>query len=352
MFGGAGAGMWNPAAVAGGFGAPLQIASATPRNAISRTLGFAERPSGLVIRSDDQAAFGSATVVQPTRFDLSLKAPILDVKAMALRSVTMRNLIPNVPSYQTYFYYSINGLNYVFKYGAFTTGTLPIVKTLADFMIFLNESAQYVVQVPPGVRVNDTWYNANVSLVTSLSPLYPAILTFGVYGTSGRIGAQLNNAVGAPGDVCVIGGLDVVPFIFSPQANVRADLTLDSLLGVPATPSPPVTFTRASGASVFIEPANIAGTQSLYVTVNITSSAFATASNTTQPIVGYFPVSSIPKGDVIAYQAAFPHWVWQVSPAVQEIIVTLLDENLQPFDLPVNALVEIELALLYSDSSL
>jgi hypothetical protein len=62
--------------------------------------------------------------------------------------------------------------------------------------------------------------------------------------------------------------------------------------------------------------------------------------------------NNVAKGQTITWLAAFPHWIWQVAPAIQEMVVTLLDENLQPFDLPFSCLVEIELALLYADSTL
>jgi hypothetical protein len=101
-----------------------------------------------------------------------------------------------------------------------------------------------------------------------------------------------------------------------------------------------------------LEPANIQGTQSIYVGINVTSSGATTANHGTQSLLGYMSTNNTIKGDVIAYQAAFPHWIWQVSPAIQELIITLLDENLQPFDLPFNCLVEVEVALLYSDSTL
>lgn len=352
--GGAGAGAWNPAGVVGGFGAPRLIASATPRNAISRMIGYAERPSAVVLRSDD-ASFSGSEVVQPSRFDLIFKQPVLDVKAMALRSATLRNLIPNVPSYQRYFYYTVNNRRFVFRYGQAVgpSGIMVITRELTDFITYLNQSAAYLVEVPAGVLLTDEYYNAYVRDVSNpADSLFPFMLTFAADSTTGRIGASVTPLYEPLTDVVKIGGLDIVPTIFAPSAYVRADLTLDTLCGVPAVPSPPVVFTRGDGAATFLEPAAINGTQSIYVSINVTSSGTMTAANSTRSLLGYFSTNNTPKGNVINYQAPFPHWIWQVAPAMQEVVVQLLDENLQPFDLPFNCLVELELAFLYADSSL
>lgn len=307
-----------------------------------------------MLRSDDAAfAAGAGAVVQPSRFDLVLKQPVLDTKAMCLRSVTMRNLIPNVPSYQRYFYYTVNNRRFVFKYGNNTDTVLTITRELTDFVDQLNASSLYICEVPVGVLLTEEYFVANAQLVNPASSLWEFHLTFAADGTTGRIGAALPGGVyGSPTDVCTIGGLSLVPTIFSPLLYVRADLTLNTLCGVPSTSAPPIVFQRSAGAASFLEPAAINGSQSVYVSINLTSSGITTASNTTPSLLGYFSTANTVKGDVIAYQAPFPHWIWQVAPAIQEIIVTLLDENLQPFDLPFNCLVEIELALLYSDSTL
>lgn len=356
MFGGAGAGAgpYIPSGVSGGFGAPLAIGSAEPRNFISRTLGFAERPSAIIVRSDDAAFLVGATdVVQPSRFDVVLKQPVLDIKAMALRSVTLRNLVPNVPSYQRFFYYTVNNRRFVFRYGAYSVGSvLEITRELTDFVQYLNQSAQWLVEVPPGFLVTDDWYKSTATQLNPADTLYDYVLTFAADSTTGRIGASLDPLRGLPGDVVQIGGLNIVPTIFAPTAYVRRDLFLNTLLGVPAVPDPPITFLRSEGAYTFPEPADLDGTQSFYVTINITSSGTTTAANATRSLLGYFSPGNVPKGNIISYNAPFPHWIWQVAPAVQELVITLLDENLQPFDLPFNCLVELEIVLLYSDSHL
>lgn len=352
---GAGAGYWNPSGVAGGFGAPHQIGSAVPRNTISRTLGFAERPSALVIRSDDAAYVAGATdVVAPSRFDVVLRQPILEVKALALRAVTFRNLIPNVPTYQRYFYYTVNGRRFVFRYGQYSaSGALEVAREITDFVVYLNQSAVFVVEVPAGTQMSDAYYNANVRNINNVAdPLYPYMLQFAANSTTGRIGASLNTLVGLAGDACTIGGLENVPLIFARAAYVRPDLMLNSLCGVPSTPAPPIAFVRSAGAQTFLEPPNLLGSQSVYVTINVTSSGETTVAHNTASILGYMSTGNVPKGGIVNFAAAFPHWIWQVAPAMQELVVTLLDENLQPFDLPFNCLVEIEVALLYSDSTL
>jgi hypothetical protein len=352
----AAAGYWNPAGIAGGFGAPAAIASAPARNAISRMIGYAERPSAIIVRSDDAAfLIGDTDIVQPTRFDVVLKQPVIDVKAMALRSVTLRNLVPNVPSYQRFFYYTVDSRRFVFQYGAgATTTVLPIVRSLADFLAILNQSAAYLVEVPAGVVLTNDYYVANKRFIGAADPLYPFLLTFAEAGSSGRLGASLNPAVGAGDDVAQLGGLLNAAAIFAPGTliNNRRDLTLDTLLGVSAEPYPPVTLVRSAGAQVFPEPAVFDGTQSVYVTINVTSSGATTAANSTPSLLGVFSTNNTPKGQVIGWSAAFPHWIWQVAPTIQEMVVTLLDENLQPFDLPFSCIVEIELALLYADSTL
>jgi hypothetical protein len=228
-----------------------------------------------------------------------------------------------------------------------------VARELTDFILYLNETAVYLVEVPAGVKLDDAYYNAQVRDVSSpADPLFPYILQFAASSSSGRIGCALNPAVGLPTDACSIGGLENVPSIFAPTAYIRPDLTLNSLVGVPSTPTAPISFQRSGGAVTFLEPPNLLGSQSIYVTINITSSGETTAAHNTASILGYMSTGNIPKGGVINFAASFPHWIWQVAPAVQELVITLLDENLQPFDLPFNCLVEIELALLYEDSTL
>jgi hypothetical protein len=163
-------------------------------------------------------------------------------------------------------------------------------------------------------------------------------------------------------DKLILPGILEARQIFDASAMVvtngvlRYDLLLNQLVGQPAQPeSWAYTAPRSgSGLPALLLPlfANLSGTQTVYVTSSITSNGAQTVSNTSRSIIAAMPVSTKPN-TVITYEPSFVHWIWSVSSeSIMQISIDLLDENLQPIVFPFNGLVEIEIAILYEDSTL
>jgi hypothetical protein len=134
----------------------------------------------------------------------------------------------------------------------------------------------------------------------------------------------------------------------------RYDLTLNSLLGQPAEDDNwDYVAPRSPGAALVLPLfANINGTQTVYVTSNITSSGAQTVSNLARSVVANISVNTQPNVNIV-YMPQTIHWIWNVNgEAIAQVSISLLDENLQPIVLPFNTVVEIEFAFLYEDSAL
>jgi hypothetical protein len=362
--GGAGAGsgrMWNSAG--GRFGAPTDIASADPRFTLTRAPGYANRPSSLILRSDDalnSGTVGPNNVIAPANFQLALTAPIIGAKAVGVKQAVIRNLIPTVAFYQRWFGYTVvdAGVSKVFVFRYFplnTNGVLPVVLTQTEFATYLNESAAYAVEVPAGQLVTLNWYNAQLA-AGAYTSVYNLI--FATTGTD-KMALSLSNAAPAGSFALLWGQLQVsaymAPIELAQVGGVRRyDLMLNNLIGQPATykswDGGEVVRVAEGPALVLPEFANINGTQTIYVTSNITANGAQTVSNTSRSIIAVIPVKVEPNQNIV-HEPSFIHWIWSVSgEAINEVNIELLDEDLQPINLGFNVLTEIELAFLYEDS--
>jgi len=351
---------WNGAG--GRFGAPTDIASADPRFTLTRAPGYANRPASVILRSDDALATNGgapAATVSPASFQLTFTAPIIGAKAVGVKQAVIRNLLPTVPEYQRWFGYNVYDAGtattrqFVFRYLPVTPAPLPLVLTQVEFAQYLNDSAAYTVELPAGQQVTTNWYNAQVA-AGAVAPTFQ--LTFASTGTDKL---ALSLAAAAPaGSFATLWGLTQVGTYMAPLelpqvgGQKRYDLMLNNLIGQPA------------GADVFYNPiarpvlpatvlpefANINGTQTVYITSNVTSNGAQTVSNTSRSIIAVVPVKVQPNENIV-HEPSFIHWIWSVSgEAINEVNIDLLDEDLQPINLPFNVLVEIELAFLYEDS--
>lgn len=351
---------WN--ASGGQFGAPTDISAPDPRFTLTRAPGYANRPASVVLRSDDALATGFATVVSPASFQLALTTPIIGAKAVGVKQAVVRNLLPTVPDYQRWFLYQVYDAGtattrtFVFNYLYGTSLPLPIVLTQVEFAQYLNDSTAFTVEVPSGQQVSEVWYqNAIAAGATAAAANFR--LVFASTSTD-KMALSLVNAapVGSYATLC---GLTLVKAFMNPLTLPlvggarRYDLMLNNLVGQPGTEAnwPYVIVRVAAGpATVLPEFANINATQTVYVTSNISSNGAQTVSNTSRSIIAVMPVKVQPNENIV-HEPSFIHWIWSVSgESINEINVDLLDEDLQPINLPFNCLVEIELAFLYEDS--
>lgn len=350
---------WN--ASGGAFGAPTDISAPDPRFTLTRAPGYANRPASVVLRSDDALATGFATVVSPAAFQLALTTPVIGAKAVGVKQAVIRNLLPTVPEYQRFFLYRVYdaGLatfrTFVFRYLDEERIPLPLVLTQTEFAQYLNDSTAWTIEVPPGQRVSSGWYQTQVaSGATAATVNYRLI--FASTGTD-KMALSLVNA--APvGSYAELAGLTFVQATMDPLTlplvgSVRRyDLMLNNLVGQPATEANWGSIVRVAAGPALVLPefANINSTQTVYVTSNITSNGAQTVSNTSRSIIAVIPVKVQPNENIV-HEPSFIHWIWSVSgESINEINVDLLDEDLQPINLPFNCLVEIELAFLYEDS--
>ncbi len=366
-------------AAGGAFGAPGDIRSADPRFTLSRAPAFANRPSSVICRSDDALDAGglSGTVV-PASFLLNLSAPVIGAKALGVKQAVVRNLLPTVPDYQRWFIYQVRVAStgavrtFVFRYLQGIVEPLPLCLSITEFTSDVNQSAQYTVngagivvggtvEVPPGQLVTLQWYISQLAT----APALPAdvLPIFAADTSANKMAIELPAATGPPygaTDVVILPGIAVARTVFSPSimpvtnGSTRYDLLLNDLIGQPAQDIPwAYTAPRSPGAALLLPLyINIAGTQTVYVTSSVTSNGAQTVSNTARSIIATLPVRGEP-GAIVQYEPSFVHWIWSVSgESIPQIAIDLLDENLQPINLPFNCLVEIEIAFLYEDSTL
>lgn len=354
-------------AAGGAYGAPGDIRSADPRFTLRRSPGYANRPASLMLRSDDALSSSSYDVVAPAAFLLNMTTPVIGAKAAGVKQAVIRNLLPTVPEYQRWFIYQITGpgfsapKTYVFRYLATTVSPLPICNTLAEFVAYINASVPYAVEVPPGQKVSLAWYRAQVA--AGLVAPAPARPVFAADISGAKVAIELPAPVAPPfnaADQLVLPGLTTLSGLFASgevaQTNgvSRFDLTLNSLIGQPAEAEDwDYTAPRSPNPALLLPLfANINGSQTVYVTSNVTANGAQTVSNVARSIIAAIPVNVQPNVNIV-YIPAVIHWIWSVSAeSIQQITIDLLDENLQPIVLPFNTVVEVELAFLYEDSTL
>lgn len=357
------------------------IANAGPQYKISRMAGFAQRPSSLVVRSDDSVTPVTAGDLNSAAFSVPLKEPIVDVEAMCLKTFNCRNLLPPIPSYQGWYVYGVQaGANYyvaIFKWGAAfnlpeDVQSMPPVLNVTQFCERLSADAEYALLLPsdaqwrplPGPQFSPDYYAAYVQDALdnpSYVPQYP--LEFGV-SPDGTIAVQGNAANGTV-QYALLGSFVAGSVIGS--TLVRNDLTLNALVGQETLLGNTAFFNTPQGSNPAPTPGSFGylgvyentefpkfdGSQSIYVCCDITSSGCLLAKNRGKPVIAVVPLANTPYGAYITYMAqSTTSWISQVSQYFQDIRVELLDENLQPLDLPFNTLVEIEIAFLYADSRL
>jgi hypothetical protein len=286
---------------------------------------------------------------------------VIGAKAVGVKQAVIRNQLPTVPEYQRWFGYSVYDASvpvvrqFVFRYlGDDLDGILPIVLTQAEFATYLNQSAALAVEIPAGQQVTLNWYNAQLTAGAATTTFN---LVFASTGTD-KFALSLVNA--APvGSYASLWGQRSVEIYMAPTelAQVggirRFDLMLNNLIGQPATVAlwrPLIARVAAGPAMVLPEFANINGTQTIYITSNVTQNGAQTVSNTSRSIIAVVPVKVEPNQNIV-HEPSFIHWIWSVSgEAINEINIDLLDEDLQPINLGFNVLVEVELAFLYEDS--
>lgn len=355
-------------AAGGAFGAPSDIRSADPRFTLRRSPGYANRPASVLLRSDDALTSSSYDVVAPASFLLNMTTPVIGAKAAGVKQAVIRNLMPTVPEYQRWFVYQITGpgfsvpKTYVFRYLANLVSPLPICNTLTEFVSYVNASVAYAVEVPPGQKISLAWYTAQV-VAGSFAPA-AARPVFAADIAGAKVAIELPGPPLVPpfnvADQLVLPGLTKLGTLFAAgefaktNGVERPDLTLNSLLGQPAEAEDwDYTAPRSPGTALLLPLfANINGSQTVYVTSNVTSNGAQTVSNVARSIIAAIPVNVQPNINIV-YIPAVIHWIWSVSSeSIQQISVDLLDENLQPIVLPFNTVVEVELAFLYEDSTL
>ena len=354
-------------AAGGAFGAPSDIRSADPRFTLRRSPGYANRPASVLLRSDDALTSSSYDVVAPASFLLNMTTPVIGAKAAGVKQAVIRNLLPTVPEYQRWFVYQITGPSfstpktYVFRYLANVVSPLPICNTLTEFVGYINASVPFAVEVPPGQKITLAWYNAKVA--AGLVAPAPARPVFAADVSGAKVAIELPGPVAPPfnaADTLILPGLTKLAGLFEVGEFVktngveRPDLTLNSLIGQPAEAEDwDYAAPRSPGAALLLPLfANINGSQTVYVTSNVTSNGAQTVSNVARSIIAAIPVNTQPNVNIV-YIPAVIHWIWSVSSeSIQQISVDLLDENLQPIVLPFNTVVEVELAFLYEDSTL
>lgn len=366
-------------AAGGAYGAPSDIRSADPRFTLSRAPAFANRPSSLILRSDDALQPGAVQVVQPASFLLNLPSPVIGARALGVRQAVVKNLLPTVPDYQRWFIWQVTVAStgvthtYVARYLQGLAQPLPIISSLQEWIPYLNDSVNYrivggttfiggPVEVPPGQKVTLAWYlNELATLTTPLDtevvPIFAADLS------AQKIAMELPAAGGAPygpSDTLILPGMNTVRQVFDPSALAsvstvtRYDLMLNQLVGQPAQlDNWGYTASRSPGtAFVFPLYANIQGSQTVYVTSNLSQNGGRTVTNTARTIIAAMPVDVRPNVNIV-HSPSIVHWIWSVaSESIMQVTIDLLDENLQPIVFPFNGLVEIEVAFLYEDSEL
>lgn len=299
-------------------------------------VSYANRPARLSILSDD--AIDRAGAGLPSNFNYPLQENILDAKAVQLMSARIPNVFPPIPPYQRIFGYKlVNALGVVTAIKFFQIQHNSVYPDL----IYANYAA---VATQLNIDAGFTVTYAGIPLTQAdllAAPPSAADMTFAMNVGTERL--VLTN-VNALNNIVLLTEQEITQY-FVPNTFVKNYLTLNFLLGFETRFPTIAPILGTLEATSYID---LLRTSAIYIMSNLTLNG-TMLSNGARNLLQMIAVTE-PFLTVIDYQAAASHYTEAIPQTIGTISIYLLDDNLQPLELPENAQTLFEFGFLYDDS--
>jgi hypothetical protein len=334
-------------------------------------------PERLSLNSDHD----TSNPAQPTfySFQNNLPTPILDPKRCQMIRATIPNAQVNIPDYQLVFWYYHS-----------TTGTptsdpndLFCVRLLPQWYV---EAGQYAS--PPAVN---TFFNSPNDLVTALNQsatqddatdnpywggsdvtfawdgvnnqiTFQGLAANEFYSPAGYADPNVLDAIAGGGKGQILINLDGTVKVPQPQIsgytlNLRVGYAMSGLcpgkMGVAAKAT---TWFLANTANTYFPDAtdipadsypNLVYTTNIYLYASFITNSSLTSDNR-HNLLAVVPVDSAPLG-VTNYICATSNLLTKLSQTIQSVVIEMRDDAGQPYELPDNAQVSLEVSFSYMD---
>lgn len=300
-------------------------------------VSYANRPARLSILSDD--AIDRAAAGIPSNFNYPLQENILNAKAIQLMSARIPNVFPPIPPYQRIFGYRlvnpITGAVFAAKFFQIEHN-----KVVAD-QIYANYAAVATqLNIDAGFTVTYAGIPLTKANLLAAPPSAPD-MTFAINPVNQKLVITNINALF---DIYLIPETEMGIY-FVDGTFVKNYLYLNFLLGFETR-----FFTVAPvlGTLTAVSYIDLLRTSAIYIMSNLTLNG-TLLSNGARNLLQMIAVTE-PFLTVINYQASTAQYTEAIPQTIGTISIYLLDDNLQPLDLPENAQTLYEIGFLYDDS--
>jgi hypothetical protein len=297
------------------------------------------------IVSPDNGAFDTVATNSYSRFRIQLKTPILNPERVQLLRSSIPNAQVSIPDYQIVFWYYrtpvAGGPSQLLNVRWYPSWTNPsantfgcpinrIVSNYNDLLALMNQAAAAAddpATNPYHVANDITFsYDANTRKFswTGTNALY-------TYDEAGYDDPLIKTQTAN-----MRWFFRPVPFIQDTTMNLRLGFTLADtgvLFNIPGA-----TFTAYSWADLVY-------TQNIILLANVIPGS-SLGSGGQHNVLAVVPMNAPPLG-VSLYSAPMVNWLTKVMKEIYEIEITMLDDNYQPYNVPNNAIVNIEMGYSY-----
>lgn len=319
-----------------------------------RFVSAVNQPSRVYLSSYDDTTEDSANELRYNNFRCFLPTPILNAEKCQLLRASIPNAQVSIPDYQLEFWYvryEVADSTHTPEYRCIRfypstwvgqTNGCPVNRIIAnyqDFVTLLNEAASATedVALNPLFTQNDVSfaYDGTTRKITMTG------LTAGyTYRIAGYNEPGVENL---RQDIYLAAGI--------PQPSIQGK-TLNLRVGFCFPGTQPVPYTVSVAANTAIVPeswGDLVYSQNVLLLTNIVPGS-SVGSGGQHNILASVPIAAPPLG-VGQYSAPLVNWMTRIMKEIYEIQIRMLDDNYQPYNVPQNAVVNIELGFRFMNET-
>lgn len=316
---------------------------------MARFISAVNQPSRVYLSSVDDRTEDTANETAFTSFRCQLPTPVLNAKKVQLLRASIPNAQVSIPNYQLTFWYirydvtaptvpEYRCIRFFPSYWTGNTNGCPVNRLIAnyqDLVALLNQAASATedIALNPLFTQNDVSFAYDGTTRKISMTGLTAGFTYAIAGYNDPGVANLMNDIYLAPDV-------PQPFVIGRTLDLRAGFCF------------PGTGARAPSVAVNVPIVaeswgDLVYSQNVVLLANIVpGSSVSSAGN--HNILATIPISSPPLG-IANYSAPLVNWMTRIMKEVYEIEIRMMDDNNQPYFVPQNAIVNVELGFVFEN---
>lgn len=315
----------------------------------SRFISAVNQPSRVYLSSVDDQTEDTANETAFTSFRCQLPTPVLNAKKVQLLRASIPNAQVSIPDYQLTFWYirydvtaptvpEYRCIRFYPSYWKGQTNGCPVNRIIAnyqDLVTLLNQAATATedVALNPLYTANDVSFAYDgTTRKISMTGLTTGF-TYAIAGYNEPGVANLMN------DIYLAAGIPQ-PFVIGRTLDLRAGFCFPGTTGRSPSVAVNVPIVAESWGDLVYS-------QNVVLLANIVpGSSVSSAGN--HNILATIPISAPPLG-IANYSAPLVNWMTRIMKEVYEIEIRMMDDNNQPYYVPQNAIVNVELGFVFEN---